>query len=213
MRTTIYTLFTFFLLVLGGAANAADEGIEYKRIKPPVPTQAANGKVEVVEMFWYGCPHCFRLEPKLNKWLEKKPANVEFIRIPAIFSDRWAIHARLFYTAETLGVLDKLHSKIFDEIHVNHNKLDSKAKIRAFFLKHGVKAEDFDMTFDSFMINVKVNRARDYTQRYHLDGVPTIVVNGKYTTDGPMASSLNNRVSPHENMLKVVDTLIAKESK
>lgn len=192
-------------LILSSVQAAFDEGIEYRRIKPAVDTSSAN-KIEVVELFWYGCPHCFRLEPRMKQWLKNKPANVEFIRVPAIFNKRWELHAKAFYTAEILGVLDKVHGPLFDDIHVSKKKMASKAELKSFFVQHGVKAEEFDNTFDSFMVNIKVNRARDLSKRYGIDGVPSMVVNGKYLTDGPMASG-------HANMMKILDHLINIESK
>ena len=204
MRKIVIPLFTLFFVLLGNA-QAWDEGIEYRTIKPSVPTQTGK-KIEVVELFWYGCPHCFRLEPRIKQWKKSKPANVEFIRVPAIFNKRWELHAKAFYTAEVLGVLDKIHTPLFDEMHVRKKHLHKKSDIKAFFVKQGVKAEDFDSTFDSFMVNIKVNRAKDLTKRYGIDGVPSLVVNGKYLADGPMASG-------HANLMKILDFLIKKEDK
>lgn len=205
MRKVVLLFFTLFFVLVTNAQAAWDEGIEYRVIKPPVPTQTGS-KIEVVELFWYGCPHCFHLEPLIKQWKKNKPANVEFVRIPAIFSKHWELLAKAFYTAEVLGVLDKIHTPLFDEIHVRKKHLNNKSELKAFFVKHGVKAEDFDNTFDSFMVNIKVNRARDLSKRYGIDGVPSLVVNGKYLTDGPMASG-------HENLIKVLDFLIKKEGK
>ena len=187
------------------AQAAFDEGIEYRTISPAVETQSGN-KIEVVEMFWYGCPHCFRLEPRMKKWLKTKPANVNFIQIPAIFNKSWELHAKAFYTAEVLGVHDKIHSALFDEIHVNKKRLGTKAALKSFFVKHGVKASDFDNTFDSFMMNIKINRARELGKRYGVHGVPALIVNGKYMSDGPMASG-------HANLIKILDHLINLEAK
>lgn len=204
MKKVALSFFALFFIFMANA-QAWDEGIEYRAIDPAVPTQTGD-KIEVVELFWYGCPHCFRLEPLLNKWKKSKPANVEFIRVPAIFNKRWELHAKAFYTAEVLGILDKIHTPLFDEIHVKKKHLHSKADVKEFFVKHGVSAEDFDNTFDSFMVNIKVNRAKDLTKRYGIDGVPSLVVNGKYLADGPMASG-------HSNLMKILDFLIKKESK
>ena len=205
MRKITLSFFALIFIVTGNVQAAFDEGIEYRAIKPAVPTQSGK-KIEVVELFWYGCPHCFRLEPRIKQWKKTKPANVEFIRIPAIFNKRWELHAKAFYTAEVLGVLDKIHTPLFDEIHVKKKHLHKKSDIKAFFIKHGVKAKDFDNTFDSFMVNIRVNRAKDLTKRYGIDGVPSLVVNGKYLTDGPMSSG-------HANLMKMLDFLIKKEDK
>lgn len=193
-------------LMLTGLARAEyDEGIDYQRLPTPVPTVAAD-KIEVRELFWYGCPHCYHLEPLLKKWLQRKPANVVFVRTPAVFNPRWAFHARVYYTAEVLGVLDKVHDAIFDAIHKQRRKLATPAEVKALFVRHGVEAKDFDNAFNSFAVDARVRRATDLTRRYGISGVPSLVVNGKYVTDGPMGNG-------HEGMLKIVDYLIARESR
>lgn len=190
--------------VLTGLASARDfdEGIEYNRVTPAVST-TSGGKIEVVELFWYGCPHCFQFEPYLHNWLKTKPANVEFIRIPATFRPLWKLHARAYYSAEVLGVLDKLHKPLFDTYHLDKNRLDTKKALRKVFVKHGVKGSDFDDVFHSFAVEAKLARAIDLTQRYGIRGVPSMIVNGKYRT--------SNKISGHANMLEVVDYLISKE--
>ena len=207
---TGFTALVFGMLaVLISAPGYAgiDEGIEYKLINPPVPTSSSD-KVEVVEMFWYGCPHCYHFEPSFEKWKKSVPGNVEVIRVPAIFPNRpaWEASARAFYTAELLGVLDKIHKPLFDAIHKNHQKLFTKESLADFFEKHGVKKEDFNQTYDSFGVQMKVNRARDLTQRYGIDGVPTLVINGRYQTHGSLTDGT-------PGMLKVVNFLIEKEAK
>jgi len=187
------------------AADGLKAGEDYKLITPPLPTEG-NGKVEVVELFWYGCPHCYQFEPMLEGWLENKPANVDFIRIPAIFNNpAWKVHAQAFYTAEVLGVLDKFHKPFFDAIHKQRERLRDRASIRKFFERIDVDGKTFDETFDSFAVQAKVRRAADLTRKYGIDGVPSIVVNGKYRTDGPMAGS-------YERLLQIVNELIARES-
>jgi thiol:disulfide interchange protein DsbA len=181
------------------------EGVEYERLASPVPTEDAS-KVEVVELFWYGCPHCYRLEPYLNKWLKTKPANVVFIRVPAVFRPLWAFHAKVYYTAEVLGVLDKVHEPMFDAMHVQRRKMDTVPEVKALFAKYGVTSEQFDNAFNSFAVDAKVRRATDLTRRYGIEGVPALVINGKYLTDGVMAHG-------HDGMLRVTDYLISKESK
>lgn len=188
----------------GVQAAGFDEGIEYLTISPPVPTSSGN-KVEVVELFWYGCPHCFHLEPKLGKWLEKKPANVEFVRVPAIFNPQWAASARAYYAAEVLGVLDKIHAPMFEAIQVKKRKLYDEKSLAAFFAEHGVKQADFLSAYQSFAVDTKLRRAIDLTKRYKIDGVPAMVVNGKYLTHGRIAHG-------HDGMLQVVDFLIKQES-
>jgi thiol:disulfide interchange protein DsbA len=198
-------LLGLFLIPMGAALAEYDEGVEYKRLAAPVPTADAN-KIEVVELFWYGCPHCYRLEPHLKKWLKNKPENVTFIRVPAVFRPIWAFHAKVYYTAEVLGVLDKVHDPMFEAMHIQRRKMASVAEVKALFAQHGVTAEQFDNAFNSFAVDAKVRRATDLTQRYGLEGVPALVINGQYLTDGVMAHG-------HDGMLQVTDYLISKESK
>lgn len=193
-------------LMVTGVATARDfdEGIEYNRVSPAVATTSGS-KVEVVELFWYGCPHCFQFEPFLHKWLKKKPANVKFIRIPATFNPLWKLHARAYYTAEVLGVIEKLHKPLFETYHLERNRLESKKALRKLFVKHGVKGSDFDDVFHSFAVETKLSRAIDLTQRYGIRSVPSMIVNGKFRT--------SNKISGHAKVLEVVDYLIRKESK
>ena len=197
-----------FLPLLVSAADAAKgefaEGIEYERVVPAQPVEEP-GKVEVLELFWYGCPHCYHLEPLLEKWRETLPKDVAFRRMPAIFTNpRWELHARAFYTAEALGVLDQIHRPLFEALHKEQLKLATEDELAAFFAQHGVKEEDFKRTFNSFYVTTKVNNAKLMTRRYGIDGVPAMIVDGKYRVDGPAAGS-------QERMLEVVNFLIAKE--
>ncbi len=181
------------------------EGTHYQKIVPAQPTSAAPGKVEVAEVFWYGCGHCFALDPAVEAWRKKAPAYVEFIRIPAMWNDTLRIHARLFYTAEVLGKLDELHSLIFREIHVNGNHLNTVDKIAEFFQQHGVSAEEFRKTFSSFAVESKLQRADFLNRRYRVNSVPMIIVNGKYSTDVSSAGgeadmfALVNELAAHEH--------------
>ena len=189
------------------AAQAAeyDEGIDYAAVVPPL-AGATDGKVLVVELFWYGCPHCFQFDPYLHTWLKTKPDNVEFVRIPAIFNNpAWKLHAQAYYTADMMGVLDKTHDAMFDAIHVKKQKLNSKEAIREFFVSRGVDGAEFDATFDSFAVSGLVREAAQLTKQYKIDGVPTMAVQGKYRVGGRMAGS-------YDNMIRIVDSLVAKES-
>jgi len=198
------------LLVFGVVFNAhaadIDEGIEYQLVSPPVRTEN-DTKIEIVELFWYGCPHCYQFEPKLDKWKKNLPANVEFVRIPAVFAKRpsWELHARAYYTAEFLGVLDKTHGPLFDAIHKRNEKLFTKQALANFFARYGVDKKEFLETLYSFGVSMKVDRAIDLTNRYGINGVPTVIVNGRYRTH---ASLTNGQAG----MLKVMDFLISKEA-
>jgi protein dithiol oxidoreductase (disulfide-forming) len=193
---------------LSGVSNAEEfvAGQDYKVISPAVPA-AAPGKVQVVEMFWYGCPHCYHFDPILDGWLEDKPANVEFVRIPAIFNNpRWKLHAQAFYTAEVLEIMDKFHKPFFDAIQKHNQRMASKEEIGKFFERLDVDKKTFDDAFESFAVQAKVRRAADLSREYGIDGVPAIIINGKYLVDGPMAKS-------YERMTKIMNTLIAQESR
>jgi thiol:disulfide interchange protein DsbA len=158
------------------------EGAHYHKIVPAQPTNVAPGKVEVAEVFWYGCAHCFSLDPALESWRGKAPSYIEFVRIPAMWNDATRMHARVFYTVELLGKLDELHSLIFREIHVNGNTLSTLDKISTFFKQHGVDEDEFQKAFSSFAVESKLQRADFLNRRYRVQSVPLMIVNGKYST-------------------------------
>ena len=194
------------MVLAGSSALAADltEGVQYKTLRPAVPTNVAPGKVEVVEVFWYACGHCYLLEPRLAAWEKKgKPANVQLVRMPAMWNDVVKTHARLFYTIEVLGK-PQLHDEAFREINVKGNRMDTPEKIEAFFVAHGVSKSDFQKAFSSFAVESKVLHAEDLNRRYKITGTPTIVVNGKYVTDVSMAGG-------EDQLLQVINQLAARE--
>ncbi len=178
---------------------------EYEMINPPQPTTSKD-KVEVVELFWYGCPHCFTLEPYVERWLKRKPENVKFVRMPGMFRPSWEIHGRAYYAAEVLGVVDKVHKPMFEAIHEQKRSLNDEASIMALFKANGVSEKDFKRVFRSFAVETKLRRAKDMGQRYGVRGVPALIVNGKYRT-GATQSGGNAKV------FKVVNELVKMESK
>lgn len=180
------------------------EGVTYKTLKPAVPTNVAPGKVEVVEVFWYACGHCYLLEPKLEAWEKKgKPANVELIRMPAVWNEVLKTHARLFYTIEILGK-PQLHAEAFREINVRGNRLETPEKIEAFLTARGVSKADFQKAFSGFAVESKLARAVDLNKRYRITSTPTVVVNGKYVTDAGMAGG-------EDKLFQVINALAARE--
>jgi thiol:disulfide interchange protein DsbA len=197
------TLLVSLLLTGPLAAAEYSEGKQYLRLAKPQPTSESN-KIEVVELFWYGCPHCFELEPHIQQWLETKPDDVVFVRMPAVLGPRWEMLAKGFYTAELLGVEDRVHPALFEALHEKRQKINDEAALQDFFVNHGVSAEDFRNTFGSFAVSVKLNNARAMTRRYAITGVPTIIINGKFSTGGRQAGS-------NANIIKVVDYLVAQE--
>jgi thiol:disulfide interchange protein DsbA len=198
-------------LRLGGPATTKPtsakfkEGANYTKLVPAQPTSVGPGKVEVVEVFWYGCGHCFALEPALESWHTKgKPAAVELVRIPAMWNDATRMHARVFFTAEVLGKLDELHTPIFREINMKGNPLNTVDRISALFREHGVSSDEFQKAFSSFAVENKLQRADLLNRRYRIESVPSVVVNGKYKTDVSMAGGeqqlfgLINELAAHE---------------
>ena len=207
MKNRILWLCSVALLIPAfvNAAPLFSEKIHYEKVVPAQPTSTGN-KVEVVEMFWYGCPHCNSLEPYVNRWLKKIPANAEFVRMPAIFNQKWEPHARAFYTAEILGVLDKIHHALFEALHGQKRKINSDDEIKKFFVEHGVSEKDFDRVFRSFAVEAKIRRSKDMSQRYGIRGVPALIVNGKYRTSAQLAGG-------NAKIFRVVNFLVDKEGK
>jgi thiol:disulfide interchange protein DsbA len=179
-------------------------GTHYMRLSPTQPTSSSPDQVEVAEIFWYGCPHCFNFDPYLERWQATKPGYVNFVRVPAVWNPLLQLHARAFYAAEALGKGAEMHSEFFREIHERGNLLDSEEKLQAFFGRFGVDAAAFETTFDSFAVQEKLQRADELSRRYRIQSVPTLIVNGKYTTDGGAAGS-------YDDLLALVDELTAAE--
>lgn len=205
MKRISQILFTL-ITVAALAAHAEPTfklGEQYEKITPPQPTQSAD-KVEVVEVFWYGCGHCNDFEPYLEKWLEQKPEYVSFRRLPGIFSKTWIPHARAYFAEEILGVTDRIHKAFFDAVHVERRHLDDEASLAEFFAEYGVSEEEFRNAFNSFTVDSKVRQAIKASHDYGISGVPSIIVNGKYRTSARLAGNF-------EDLLKVVDFLIDRE--
>jgi thiol:disulfide interchange protein DsbA len=179
-------------------------GKHYTRLSPTQPTSSPPDKVEVAEIFWYGCPHCYALEPTLKGWVASKPEYVSFVRVPVVWSDVAKTHARAFYTAEALGKIGAMHDAIFREIHEKHDLLDSEDKLRVYFGTFGVDAATFEDTYNSAGVRTKLQRADELDRRYRVASVPTIIVNGKYATDVDLAGGA-------EQLLALIGELAASE--
>lgn len=184
---------------------AFDEGIEYQRLSRPQPTEA-EGKIEVLELFWYACPHCYHLERPLEQWLKQQPESVAFRRMPAVLGKHWEPHARAYYALELMGVLDQVHEPLFYAIHVEKQRLYDEKALTEFLAAKGVDAEEFAKAYKSFYVEMKVRRAIEMGKRYDLDGVPAIVVNGKYLTSPSAAEG-------SERMFQILDYLVREELK
>jgi thiol:disulfide interchange protein DsbA len=174
----------FLLLIavalLPGLAAAQGGKYQYSQVKAPLAVEDGS-KIEVIEFFWYGCIHCYNLEPLVEKWEKTLPNDVQFRRVPAIFNDRWALDAAIFYTFEALGILDKAHKPLFDAIHRSKLKTDSKQEFTQWLEKNRLDPKKFEDTMRSFGVQTKVNRARLLTAAYKIDGTPAMAVHGRYT--------------------------------
>lgn len=209
MKKIIKTALIWAVMLLPIAAIAMPlayvEGVHYK---PTAKRLATSDKdiVEVVEMFSYSCPHCFRFEPQVMEWKKTLPENVKFVQVPAIFRDSWLQLAKVYYTAEKMGELEKLQPLIFNAIHVDKRRLQTEDQLLDFVAEQGVDREVFAKEMKSMSVTRKVKEALLLSQTSGITGVPSMIVNGKYIVDGPMAGSM-------EDVLKVVDFLIQQESK
>ena len=199
-------LLVFLLLFINSAAlQAAEytEGVHYKKVTP-VSTDAGD-KIEVLEFFWYGCPHCYSFEPYINAWKKTKPANVEFVRVPAIFRPDWEVQARTYYALSNMGVVEDIHGKIFTAMHKDKKRLDKKELLTDFVVENGVDRKKFEEEYNSFAVDNMVRKAKKKQTAYKIEGVPSIAVNCKYLTSGSMSGS-------YDNMVKILDYLVKKES-
>jgi thiol:disulfide interchange protein DsbA len=187
------------------------EGTHFTRMVPTQPTVGGADKIEVAEFFWYGCAHCYSFEPHIDQWLETKPANVRFVRIPAVWNALVKLHAQLYYTEEVLAKNGKIanpeqfRAAVFAEYHQRGNRLASEAAIMDLFETHGVNAEDFSNTWKSFEVSQKLRVAQDLARRYSISSVPAVVVNGKYRTGAAEAGG-------YPALMDLIDELIARES-
>ena len=200
------------LLLVAGAASADmssfTEGVNYVAVTPAQQPDVKPGQIEVIEFYWYGCPHCFALEPYVEAW-EKQglPKNVVFKRVPAAMKDsEFYVDAQATFVADILGVGEKIREPFFNAIHLDGNDAlrTDKDAIRTFFGKYGVKPADFDTTWDSFGVQSRLAQAQQLGDRYQVQGVPTIIVNGKWKTGA------GYQMAPPD-IMKCVEFLIAKE--
>jgi len=175
----------------------------YERLQPPQPTETP-GKIEIVDVFWYGCPHCYRFLPPMEDLMQRAPDYVEVRRMPAIFRENWVAHARAFYTAKLLNALDAIHVPLFQAIHEQGKRLDTEQALRAFFVARGVDGEAFDKTFNSFAVETLLRKSTVMQARYGVRGTPTVIVNGKYRVSASAAGG-------YEEMARVAEALAERE--
>lgn len=211
------SLLALSLLASVGIVQAADapappaaapykQGVQYQVVLPAQPVSTKPGQIEVIDFFWYGCPHCNAFEPFLEAWEKTKPANVVLVRVPAVLQPEWEAGARAYYVAEALGILPKSHKATFDEIHLNHDNLQTEADFERFYVKaFGVDPKKFESLWSSADMDAKLAQSNVLADRYGLAifGVPTIVVNGKWVTGSDLL--------PYTQVMNVANYLIAQE--
>lgn len=182
------------------------EGKDFVRLPTPAPVAAPPGKIEVVEFFSYGCPHCYSFEPLLESWIKKLPADVTFRRVPAVFNAPFEGYAKLFYALEASNQVDAMHKRVFAAIHVQRQRLDKEADIAAFVKSAGGDDAKFLDAYKSFGVATKLRQGKQLAEAYKIDGVPTLGIHGRWFTAGSLAGT-------HERALAVADQLIARARK
>jgi protein dithiol oxidoreductase (disulfide-forming) len=195
----------FFFLCALSIANTAFAATPvavkgYRTYVPPQPTETGN-KIEVIEFFYYGCPHCFHLEPYINKWLSNAPKDVAFRRIPAVFSDSWIPLAKTFYALDALGELNRLNDAVYDAIHVKHIDLSQEPTLFDWVAQQGIDRKKFADVYNSFSVKNRAEFAKTLTSTYAIEGTPSLVVDGKYLTSPSMTGS-------YQSVMQVLEQLI-----
>ena len=188
-------------LALPGLALAQQGKYAYTELKQQQPAETTSGKIEVIEFFWYGCPHCYSLEPALEGWLKKLPRDVQFVRVPAILAEHWQRDAAIFYTFDAMNLVEKLHRPFFDAIHRDGLRTDSQPALAEWLKKQGVDDKRFFDTMKSMGVDTRVRRAAHLTLAYRIDGTPAMAVQGRYTVSA-------NQGRSHQGMLETVDYLV-----
>ncbi len=200
-----FLVFSFGLIPLSGANAEIVEGKDYTVLTKPQPAEGGD-KIEVLEFFWYGCPHCYSLHPHLKSWLANLPSDVSFQYVPAIFRPNWVPAAKLFYAIETLGITGSLHDKIYDAIHRDKIDLNNESVLFDWIEKQGIDRKKFENTYQSFGVQNQVSKSTQMSRQYELTGVPALVINGKYLTKSKMGGT-------PQDTIKTLDALLEKVRK
>ncbi len=205
MKSIVVFIASFILAVQSLSVNAENyvAGKHYEVLPTPIATRNKK-KVEVVEVFWYGCSHCFDFEPMLVVWKAKLSNDVDFHQMPAMWSPVMKLHAQGFYVAKSLGISDKIHQPFFNALNLEKKKINDEESMARFFSAFGVDKSTFDKTFNSFGVTSQVSLAESRARSYRIQGTPEIIVNGKYRVSSTMAGS-------QADMLKVASFLVEKE--
>jgi len=206
IRSLGMAAFLAMAVAVTGTASAQswEEGVHYRKLETPVRTASESG-VEVAEVFWYGCPHCYNFKPLAEAWEADAPDYVNYVRIPAALGQSWEPHARAFYALEAMGELEKVHDALFDALAGERRPLNDGESLADFVAGHGVDPEEFLKNYNSFGVNAKMQQAQAKIRGARVTGTPTMLVDGKYTVTASMAGG-------HEAVLKVVDYLVEKEN-
>ena len=208
MKRSIQVLTFVLLMPLAFSSFAQIErfvaGTHYTELAAPANTNDSS-KIEVLEVFWYGCSHCFRFEPLIANWEATMPADVDFGRFPAMWNGLMEVHAQVYYTAEAMDALDVVHEHVFNAINIEGNRLQNEGQIGALFAKYGINEDEFAKSFNSFSVRTKVNQAKQRMQAYEIRSTPNMIVNGKYLV------ATGQSVLTQADMLDVVDFLVEKE--
>lgn len=209
MMRSIGRLAACLLLVFfaGSAGAQLVAGRDYRLINPQQPPDSGE-RVEVLEFFWYGCPHCNALQGPLRVWLKRKPEDVEFRRVPAVFADSWLPLTDAYYSLEAMGVVDKLHYDVFAAIHEQKVRLSNPEVLFDWVARHGVDRAQFEKTFKSFGVKSRSRRSVEMTRNYDIPGTPAITVDGKYLV-APSMTLKPNRTVDYERFFEVLDSVIA----
>lgn len=194
--------FTFALVSFSAYAQNWEEGVHYFELPERQPVQTED-KIEVRELFWYGCPHCYSLEPFLENWKQNKPDNAGFVLMPGIFNKITQFHAHAFYTFEALDITDEVHRDFYDEIHQRNNRVRNLSGLLEFTSKHGVDRAEAEDAFNSFSVDANLRNAKKMFRNYDATGVPTLIVDGRYRVTVSSAGG-------HEQLLQLIDFLIDK---
>lgn len=207
MKALPFAIVLFLFSAAHGAEPPAsvDEGVNFRNVVPAQAVSVPPGRVEVLEFFWYGCAHCYASETAIAEWLKDAPAEVVFRRIPVTLNRGWEVMARAYYTAQQLGVLDTVHPALFEALHEQQRSLDTEEELAAFFTETAaIDAAAFREAYNSLEVASRVQQADLVARRYGIRGVPTMAVNGKYSTDAELARG-------YSEMVDVVDRLVQQE--
>ena len=170
------------VLLTSNAKGDFTEGVHYEKLESPIEKVNDTSKLEIVELFWYGCPHCFEFEPFLKRWIDQNDQKVKLTQVPAVFSKNWIPHAKAFYSAQNVGYFDALHKNLFKAIHVHREKVYTKSKLIKFASDVGIPESEFEKSFSSFKTDLQVKKAMAITKSSGIRGVPAIIVGGEYAT-------------------------------